>query len=75
MTDQELAMQIAALRGQLPQWNPDAAWARDMSMVFGSHSADGRANLKGMDAGLSLKEQEAERLEEIRHQMLQQRRR
>jgi hypothetical protein len=76
MTEQELAIQIAALRGELPQWQDDGGYGYNVSKVFaGPKSWGERGNPGQWEAfqhKLNLREQEAERLEEMRRQMIQQ---
>jgi hypothetical protein len=77
MNERELAAQIAALRGQLPQWQSDGGYGYNVSKVFAGPNSWGESGNPGQweafQHGLNMKEQEAERLEEIRRQMLQRR--
>jgi|WetSurSiteA1Bulk_404760.scaffolds.fasta_scaffold303851_1 hypothetical protein len=76
MDEQELFAQIAALRGQLPQWQDDGGYGYNVSKVFAGPKSLGEMGNPGQweafQHKLNLKEQEAERLEEIRRRILQQ---
>jgi hypothetical protein len=72
MDMKEAALRAAALRQQLPQWNPEVDWAYGTSKIFGGPgSVNDRGGGKGsvgweaMQHQLNMKEQEAEAYDEM----------